>query len=348
MPEPNFERPPSILQQLRTALSNLSVFEALDRLVRAFFGYLKEHTGPVFWTFLGLVLFSWIGIYLQQVWMISLAGLLWLLLFAILFMVVVTIVWFVDFLKGLLNDLDASAVPDVYKQLAGRLFTFVQQFTFTAAALLVILAHLVCKIHIAAASAPIEPVPLVGDRLFSLLWSVGAFLAGLIDDFRRKQRSVEQAATQGGGAVYFFGAAQLYASFIILITGLLGGGDALTAVHQVIRNPLLLVRHDLLEVDYLFSYSRTILDGLGSFFFLTFYVFLPLGVAYLAQLSIRQIRQGIKVKFPRAALLMFRNVSYAILPVGIIVSWSEGWIGEVFRFILNALGYLFYWIGTWF
>ncbi|MCC6463318.1 MAG: hypothetical protein IT260_22805 [Saprospiraceae bacterium] len=337
------------MQQLRTAFSNLSVFEALDRMVRAFFGYLKEHTGPVFWTFLGLVLFSWTGMYFQQVWMISLAGLLWLLLFAILFLVVVTIVWFVDFLKGLLQELEASPVPELYKQLAGRLFAFVQQFTYTTAALLVVLAHLVCKLHISAASAPIEPVPVLGDRWFSLLWGFSALVAGVIDDFRRRRQAVGRAAEQGGGgAVYFFGAAQLYASFIILITGLLGGGAALTAVHQVIRNPLLLIQHDLLEVDYLFSYSRTILDGLGSFFFLFFYLFLPFGVAYLAQLSIRQLRQGLKVKFPMAALLMFRNVSYAILPVGLIVSWSEGWIGDVFRFILNAMGYLFYWIGSLF
>lgn len=301
---------------------------------KAFIEHLKKHTNEPFWYALALSVFSTVAIVLYNVPLISLAGLIWMVGWLIIFCGVVFINKVLAFFDVKIPAEEKWQNLTKWERFVLRCIRYAQKNPFTAAAIAIAIAHAIIVLHIHAATDELYFfLTFTGRSWISLLFTVGALAAGWVTDFYNRQSKTESR----GGFIYLLGFVQFYISFIVFITGLIGGEYAIKAVYTIVRTPWVLATYDFVGVEYQYSLSHTIYLGVGEYTFVFFYILLPLGLAIMSHIDLKTAKSGVRTFLPILALQSIKWVSMLMALIGLFVSWNEGWIGMLVQYVINLL-----------
>ena len=342
----NFNQPNlnqvSRFQKIKSWISSLDIVSGAGRLIARFVKFLRDETTISFWLLFSLVVLSLIGIYTHDVKIISLAGLIWMSIWLIFFGVAVYIHWLVENVASMFEP-EEGKVSSADKFIESAL-NFTRRFTFSVAGLMISIGHLFISAHLKAASDFHESfLSFDKSSWLSWLYVVGAPIIGKVIDELNKKELITR-----GGVMFLLGIIQFYSSFVILFTGLLGGGMAITVVHTVVKKPWELITHDIFQVPYIDSFSHLVYQSIGGGWFIFLYLIIPTMLAYSAYIAVHREKKGTKMPIPPMGLYSLLGISLIFLIIGLIVSWNEGWIIKTFIFISEILVKLYHFIMSWF
>lgn len=333
MPEPNFTQPSPEAKKfsLKNWLLGLDTINAIGRSIARGIRYLYTNTTQSFWFFTGLLVLSIVGMLIHNVFLISLAGLIWVSIWLGLFGVAVFIKWIVENAADLLKPRVEEDSP--VDKLIEEALQYTRKSTFTVAGLIISIGHMFAQMHIKTASDFPDPLlTFEATSWRSWLYVIGAPILGKIIDYFNKN-NIETR----GGIMFLLGLLQFYSSFVILSTGLLGGGAAITAIHTIVKEPWTLFTHDMIEVEYLYSFSHIIFQEIGSIWFVLVYLLIPMTLALFSYTAIQRGKMGVKTPIPVMGLYSVLAVSILFLIIGLIVSWNEGWIYRLIVIIFELI-----------
>ena len=341
MTEPNFTQPTlgkSKKISLKIWLLNLDALSAIGRSIAKGIRFLYTNTTQSSWFLAGLVLLSVTGIFMHNVRLISLAGLIWVSIWLGLFSVAVFIHWIVENAADLLRPrVEEDSIID---KLIEEALQYTRKSTFTVAGLIISIGHMFAQIHIKSASDMPDPLLTFDVSSWrSWLYVVGAPVLGNVIDYFNKNN-----VRTRGGVMFLLGLFQFYSSFVILSTGVLGGGAAITSIHTIVKEPWALITHDMLEVAYIDSFSHAIFQGIGSIGFGLIYLLIPISLVFFSYTAIQRGKLGVKSSVPVMGLYSVLAVSIMFLIVGLIVSWNEGWIYRLIVVIFELIKRFYYFI----
>lgn len=331
----NFNQERGLFHRLGSIISNWNVFDRAARSIGQFFKFLLKRTTLSLLLFGALFMCSLIGITTQNVWLITLAGLLWGTVCLAFFGFAVLIHWFVVNMEELFRSTSLGSRID---QFITYFFQIARRLTFTTAGVAISVGHILTKAHIVASVNLPEDLP--WRSVISWIFIGGAPLMGRLIDYVNTSAGEMRFR---GGIIYLLGIIQFYATFTILTTGLIGGEPAITAIYYVIREPSRLFQ-DLFTADYLTTHAHAVYQGVGSTWFIFIYLFVPGTFALFAHMELRKLKYDLKTAMPPLGLQALRFAGVIFLLIGLIVSWHEGWIGQLLLFIIKTIIQLYYWI----
>lgn len=327
-----------LFYRLGSMISSWNIFDRIAQSIENFFTFLVERTTLSFWFLLSLSLCSIIGLFTHNVRLIILAGSLWGLISLAFFGFAVFIHWLVVNAEQFFKPVADRASRSWVDRFLDTFFLFARRLTFTTAGLAIAAGHILTKAHIVSA------VNLPEDESWrswiSWIFIGGAPLMGRLTDYFNSR--VEKMEYQGG-VVYLLGIIQFYSTFTILATGLIGGESAITAIYYVVREPILLIQ-DLFSADYVNTNAHAVYRSIGTTWFVILYLFVPGTFALIAHLELRKLKYNLKIVMPPLGLQALRFTGGVFLLIGLIVSWHEGWIAQLFLSIILIIIQLYHFI----
>lgn len=309
--------------------------------------FLKKNTDTAIWYLAGLSLASLLSIALGAHRFTCLLGLVWMLLWMTATLVVMGLNrLIVQFdINWPERDPEREKTWSPSERAAMAALRYAKKNPFAAGGLAIAAGHVVLVVHIHAVAGLLDTFfHFTGRSWVSLAFTLGAVVVGYGTDWLSRQAQKEAR----GGLIYLLAFLQYYLSFVVLVTGLIGGAAALFSVYQIVRMPWLLITHDMIETGYEFSYARTVLEGIGGWWFAFFYLLFPAGIAGMAHQRLRAAREGVRTLLPRLALKALRAVSGLVGLIGLFVAWNEGWVRRFFEGIIYIIAYIIHLIASLF
>lgn len=348
-----------IKESIWTKLKRLSIVNLFARIVASIYDFLINKVNFIHWLFIVPAIISIVGYMMQKCWLISLAGLIWNLLWLGLLILSISIYKYIDninkgaglFYKAAdfvdtmdkINKLKSKNLNDEVKEteninkdgekllkivvLAQKILNKIHENPYTTAGLSIALANLFSVFHINASLGLIEnPFNINNISWITWVFAVIAPLFGFLCDkigFIRTQNKF----------IHLLATIQFYIVFLILVTGFIGGQQSMASIYLLVRRPWDIVFHDL--QFYNESYSYFIYNGMGIYFFIFFYFLTPASIVSVSRADLLRYKNGLpgELKLPKTALYCLQYFSIFVLLISLFVGWNEGWIAAIFDFI---------------
>lgn len=342
-----------IMKFTRDVIARLNILDRISLLVERISRFLSSGEGTLFIFFIIPISLSVAGLIWNNARLLSIAAIVWMGIWLAFFSVSI---WVSNNLEEFSKWIKAGAVvsealeKNWLANAAHWLMKKMSEFSFTFAGVAISIGFISTQLHILFLrdfASGFFSNNLVGWGLFGLL----PIIIGRISDMARKLNKAKQT----GKSVILLGVLQFYISFVVLITTAIGGVTAFRAIYQIKRKPWEIIVHDILSVSYSESFSYAIREGMGSFFFLLFYFFIPVYLLWLSWISIKSFRTGNDSKYSKNTFYWLITVNIPLILMALIVSWNEGWIEAVFSFFIVAIAWLvlqltnlYHWVADFF
>lgn len=307
----------------------------------------------------GGIALSVYGISYEKVRLTCAVGLFWLTLFLLIFMLsAASKEWIGEFKEQVYEDTQQVDSETWYVWLINSLVLWllkgVHSAMNTIMGVSITLAYILTELHASAAT---------GD--FQLLWQkeswsyldiafiIIAPLVGIYSDLSQ----IKAANKQRSGITLVFGIALFFLSFTFLITGLVGGEEAVLALDFILYNPIQWLFQELPNVPYEQSSAYRIISSMGTIFFLFLYFIVPLNLSFIGyeQVQVHRREETDNKKMPLLAAQGLLYFSIAFLSIVAYVAWQQGWIASILTWLLyiiikvfQLLSQFFHWITSLF
>ncbi len=331
-------------------IERINIVHRISAIVGQVGRFINSSQGSLFLFLLVPTVISAVGLIWHNVHVLGTAGIIWMCIWLTLFAVAI---WISENLEKWSEW--TTAGTQLLEQTKGQwpalaanwLMKKMSEYCFTFAGIAITVGFIFTQIHlwfIRGFSSGFFSHNLVGWIIFGLLPTI----IGRLSDAARKL----DEAKKTGQNVILIGIAQFYISFVLLITGAIGGAQAFEPLYYIKRRPWEIIQHDLLSVPYADSYSYAIKDGMGSVTFLIFYFFIPAYLVLTSWLGIQALKAGEAIKsYSKGTFYWIIALNVPLVIIGLIAGWNEGWVQTVLGVLLliiiwmvEQLGHLYHWI----
>lgn len=334
----------------REFIDRINIVHRISALVGQVGRFINSSQGSLFIFLLIPTAISVAGLFWSNVHVLSTAGIIWMGIWLTLFAVSI---WISENLEkwrewtAVGTKLLEYTEGDWLAIAANWLMKKMSEYCFTFAGVAITIGFVFTQLHlwfIRGFASGFFSHNWVGWVVFGLLPAI----LGRLTDVARKL----DEAKQTGQNVILLGIAQFYISFVLLITGAIGGGQAFEPMYYIKRRPWQIIQHDLLSVPYADSYSYAIKDGMGAVFFLIFYFFIPAYLLLTSWLGIQALKAGETIKsYNKGTFYWLIVLNLPLVVIALIAGWNEGWVQTVLGLLLliivwivEQLGDLYHWI----
>lgn len=325
--------------QVKRLWNRLDLLTLLTRLGTAIQRWVVSSEGKVLLFFGATIGLSIYGIAQGYVRLTAGMGLFWLLFFLLIFIFAQASRNDIDsFDKTLLDDIkleDVAWYVLLLNETIRWLIRVIRSAMNTIMAIAVSLAYIVTEIHLGAATGDLWSWTSIQEWtwLDALLLVVNPVLGISLDLWDSLKETKSRSPY-----VLLFGVAQFYLSGVILFTGLIGGQEALLAIHSIVDHPFQWLTDELPNVAYRESRGYQILTGIGAVPFVFFYFLLPMNGLFFAREEIKAHRNiGGEPRIPLRSAQGLLWASVLFMTIVVYVSWQQGWILAILGFILMAI-----------
>jgi len=317
-------------QKVKAFLRQLDILGSIARLIKGVVLFINRNTNFVFWFVLAFVLVSFFGIHWEICWLTCFAGLLWVFALFLIFMFSVKVrtgfkeaMNWVEKKKDTLNNEETETILNsvifhapafMFYFLATLFIIAANKMTYTIAGITIALTHIAAKFHINFAIANHEAT--ITDAIFT----IGMIGYGVVSDLS----NLNETEKKGGRGLIYFANIQLYIVILMLLTGLLGGVEAISGIHKLVGKPWLYFTEDIF--NYPASAPNAIFRGLGTVLFIFLYLVVPATIAINAKGDLIKLAKGETTEIPKFALQSMLYTSFLFLAIFLLVGWYEGWI----------------------
>lgn len=224
---------------------------------------------------------------------------------------------------------------NVFLNLGEKGLKWAYKNTYTAASLVITLAHIATLFHLAAASGkPKNFVDFNQVSWFSIVYIVILPIWGIVSD---KLNKIYQSK-KFGRQIFVFGPLQIYLGSIILLSGLFGGRIPIQAINILMKQPWLFFSIDLFYYPDAYSYHLS--HGLGPWFFGVLYLLTPLATLMMMRSELRLFSNYGRASLPIITVYSLLATGLYLLSIGLLVAFHEGWLQQLFEWISAGVQYL--------
>ena len=327
------------VSKIKYSLQGLRLLELLLNIGRGVISFITSFPGLVSLFWVSLISISLVGFLTESTRLLSFAGLawmsVWLTIFAFSTLTHERLEKFSYRIEHFLQDSELHAAFLVFIHIFKWLLLIISKWAFTIAGISICFAHALTSLHIWTAQGKLyELLNFQELSLTSKIILILPPIIGFVSDLRNR---LSQSRQRGKG-VYAFGAFEFYRGTILLFSGLIGGKPGIMASHSIFGRPFGWFINDWFNISYSESIAYQVYQSLGIFFFLFFYMFIPLTFAVSAIPDIKNYRYRSVNETPLSTLSVFLVFSAFLLLISGYVSWHEGWITMIAKWVLTIIG----------